>query len=353
MLDTAPLTDPIDERELVEFLAKVRKDQRYRYWTFGFPGCAVVGVALALLLFSGFFGLLAALFIDGEADIDDTPGSSVLMGVALTILLGLYIGLGAAFVRLVTAPHQGKLLFRMQRFADRNELRFSPLDANPGYPGAAFRHPNTVLRDHFSPQEGNAFDYGLAFKPSTGRNDSSLERWYLAITLDRNLPHIVLDARSNNSKIFGSNIEVYQREQALSLEGDFDRHFTLYCPTGYERDALTIFTPDLMALFIDELNAFDVEIVDNRMFVYSTKRLDFGDPEVHRRLFRIIDVVGSKTQRRTERYADENIADRRRDVVASDGRRLRQGISISGVVLAFLVGTSPFWGLIIDAVTGH
>ena len=38
------------------------------------------------------------------------------------------------------------------------------------------------------------------------------------------------------------------RTQVLSLEGDFDRYFTLYCPKEYERDALYVFTPDLMAL---------------------------------------------------------------------------------------------------------
>lgn len=42
----------------------------------------------------------------------------------------------------------------------------------------------------------------------------------------------------------------------LSLEGDFDRYFTLYCPGDYERDALYVFTPDLLALLIDESRHF-------------------------------------------------------------------------------------------------
>lgn len=53
---------------------------------------------------------------------------------------------------------------------------------------------------------------------------------------------------------------LFARDQVLSLEGDFDRYFTPYCPKQYERDALSVFTPDLMALCIDEAAPFDIEI---------------------------------------------------------------------------------------------
>jgi hypothetical protein len=98
------------------------------------------------------------------------------------------------------------------------------------------------------------------------------------IQLDRALPHMVLDAVQNDRKILGqrvSNLPArFDLAQRLSREGDFDRYFTLYAPADYERDALYVFTPDLMALLIDEAGSgeggsMDVEIIDDRMYVYA------------------------------------------------------------------------------------
>ena len=78
---------------------------------------------------------------------------------------------------------------------------------------------------------------------------------------------MVLDARSNNGLFGGTNLpSQFSKDQILSLEGDFSEYFTLYCPREYERDALYVFTPDLMALLIDQTSTFDVEIVDDWMF---------------------------------------------------------------------------------------
>jgi len=71
---------------------------------------------------------------------------------------------------------------------------------------------------------------------------------------------------------------VWERGQRLSLEGDFDRYFRLSCPEGYERDALYLFTPDVMARFIDNASALEVEIVDDWMFLYSPNELSTLDP---------------------------------------------------------------------------
>ena len=67
---------------------------------------------------------------------------------------------------------------------------------------------------------------------------------YVAIQLDTALPHLVLDGRRNNGRLGGSSIPMpIAGGQTLSLEGDFNEYFTLHCPTGYERDALYVFTP--------------------------------------------------------------------------------------------------------------
>ena len=70
---------------------------------------------------------------------------------------------------------------------------------------------------------------------------------------------MVLDSRDNNGLVGGATLPAtFRRDQVLSLEGDFNRYFTLYCPRQYERDALYVFTSDLISLLNDEADPFDV-----------------------------------------------------------------------------------------------
>ena len=147
---------------------------------------------------------------------------------------------------------------------------------------------------------------------------------YLAVTLARRLPNMILDAQGNDP-LFGSSLpRPPQATQRLSLEGDFDRHFSLYVPSGYERDALYVFTPDLMALLIDETGDLDVEIRDDRLLVYARGGFDLRDPALWPRIERIMRIVGAKTFSQTDLYADERIGDRAANVVAPEGQRLRR-----------------------------
>ena len=196
---------------------------------------------------------------------------------------------------------------RLDRFARANGLTFLP-SAVPAYPGAIFGlGQGRLATDHLATATGRYLDLGN-YRYSTGSGDDrTTHQWgFLALKLDRVLPHILLDAKANNGLFGTSTLPIsFDRAQVLSLEGDFDRYFTLYCPKDYERDALYVFTPDLLALLIDESRHFDVEIVDDWMFVYSATRFDMTDPGTLRRLFRIVDTVGAKTLRQTARYSDE------------------------------------------------
>ena len=75
-----------------------------------------------------------------------------------------------------------------------------------------------------------------------------------------------------------------------------------------------------MALLIDEAAPFDVEIVDDWMFVYSNVAFRTGDANLYARLFRIIDTVGAKTLTQTDRYVDARVGDFAANVVAPAGR---------------------------------
>jgi hypothetical protein len=149
---------------------------------------------------------------------------------------------------------------------------------------------------------------------------------YLALTLSRRLPNMILDSKRNNTLFGSSLLQPPTNDQRLSLEGDFDTHFDLFVPSGYERDALYVFTPDLMALMIDESSDFDVEIRGDQFTVYAPKGLDLTKPATWHWIERVMTVLGVKAFSRADGYSDERVADRAANLIAPPGQLLRRSI---------------------------
>ncbi len=218
---------------------------------------------------------------------------------------------------------------RLNRFAQANGLKFTPTITNPVRDGMIFnigrsRSANNILTStSFNPFEIANYTYITG----SGKNSRTYNYGYIMVQLDRNLPHMVLDSKANNTNIFGisfSDLPVnFDKDQKLSLEGDFDSHFTLYAPKDYEQDALYIFTPDLMQLFIDDSLNFDAEIIDNKLYIYSNKQFDLNDQVLFQRLFNVIDKVAAKVESQTDRYVDDRVGSALNNVVAQPGRRLK------------------------------
>ena len=165
----------------------------------------------------------------------------------------------------------------------------------------------------------------------------SVDLGYLSITLPTRLPQMILDAKSNDRGPFSSLMKKPKASQTLSLEGDFTSHFRLYVPTGYERDALYVFTPDLMGLLIDETGDLDVEIRDDQLIVYKPGGFDLTDPAIWARFDRIKETVGAKAWDQTDRYKDERSSQLDFGQVAPEGRRLRKRVpKIVWLVLGFI-----------------
>jgi hypothetical protein len=344
-LDYSPLTAPVSRADVAGFRSWAR--------SFGAPwarnavpaGNIVAGILGAGILMFLLGGLLASFFTEGVRD--SNP-----IGVALpALLLGILAIAVVAGVRSRRRLGEGwQQWYRLSRLAQANRLRFIPRDSSPGFPGEIFQlgTEQTVLSELRSggldPGQPGFFGLGnYRYTTGSGRNRSAHSWGFLALQFDRAMPNIVLDSKSNNS-LFGSNLPaVLDRKQILHLEGDFDRHFTLYCPEQYERDALSILTSDLMALLIDEATAFDVELVDRWMFVYSAKPFEMTDPATLQRLFTIADTVGAKAHSQTEHYADERIGDPVVDIGAPQGARLRHNASTGLIIGVCALGAICGW----------
>ncbi|GAA3026805.1 hypothetical protein [Microbacterium dextranolyticum] len=191
---------------------------------------------------------------------------------------------------------------------------------------------------------------------SVATPERSMRIEYLAMTPPRRLPHLLIDATGNGRE----RRQRPTRDRRLSLEGDFDRHFHLYAPRGYERDALSVFMTDLMALLIDETGDLDVEVRDDQLIVLRPGGVDLADPATWQRFARIRATVGQKAWSQTDLYADERAAPPSltlegssaandeaatdaTNTVAREDRRLRRkiptmvwiGVGIAAAALAF------------------
>ncbi|MFT4283908.1 MAG: hypothetical protein QM598_03620 [Protaetiibacter sp.] len=326
--DLSPLTEPLS-REQVRAWRRANRDIRFGsaspWWTL----LIAAPVAVIGMLFVG--GMLGSLA--------QRPAFGGVTALALLLPVA-FLGIVAVAIVASVAGGRGSAerLMRLARFAEANGFAFSPRNADPSYPGLIFRvGRRRHALDHIVRTAPRFLDIGnFRYTTGSGKNQKTRTWGFMALHLDRRVPHMLLDARAND--FLGSNLPAsFSKDQVLSLEGDFDHHFTLYCPREYERDALYVFTPDLMALLIDEAGAFDVEVIDDWMFVYSQAPFRMGDGPTLLRLLRIVDTVGAKTVDRTDYYADERIGDRAVNLVAPQGARLRRGIPWAVVLITTVV----------------
>lgn len=320
VLDLQPLVVVPDRAAVAAFRAQHRQDPAFGVgFTAGPILIAVVGAVFAL------FGLAIGL-----------PQGLIPIAIG-----GAAIAAGV--VSLATGGLRWKRLYRLATFAAANDLLYYPSAEGPGYAGAIFGHGSgRRIKDHFYRAEGRVLDYGnYEYSTGSGKSRRTHQWWFLALRLDRRLPHMVLDSRANNLLFGSTNLPVaFSKDQALSLEGDFDKYFTLYCPKEYERDALYVFTPDLMALCIDEASMWDLEIVDDWLFAYASRTIDMTDPGIHQRVWRFVDTVGAKTLSQTDNYADEQAGGRAAfaaNVVAPQGARLKRGVPVAAIIVTIAV----------------
>lgn len=299
--DARALTMPGDASAARAFTARLRAEGRLPRAN---TAVAVVAYVFAFALIGGagvFLVVLLAIFRTAIGD------GVVVLGLIFAI--PILLGLGALVAALFAVRHgqrkQEDRRWRLAGFARDVGMEYVAALPEPPLPGAIFQiggdrtaydlvrsaHPRFV-------EVGNH-----SYTVSNGKNTTTSRWGYIAIRLDVPLPHIVLDAQGN-----GVRLGLWERGQHLSLEGDFDRYFRLYCPTGYERDALYLFTPDVMARFIDSAATLEVEIVDDWLFLYSSTELSTLDPARWAWVFSVVSTLLDKLEQ-WGRWRDDRLSD--------------------------------------------
>lgn len=147
-----------------------------------------------------------------------------------------------------------------------------------------------------------------------------------------------MDAKGNNGSFGISNLSPdIDRGQRLQLEGNFNEYFDVYVPRGYERDALYVFTPDVMQRILDSATKYDIEIIDSDLYIYQRGRLSLRSGEQLKELLSIADSVREKIVSQSDYYADYRVNDRNLNVVAPQGARISQRLAWWRVVIVVIV----------------
>ncbi|HWT55555.1 MAG TPA: hypothetical protein VN031_00830 [Candidatus Microsaccharimonas sp.] len=255
---------------------------------------------------------------------------SVLL-VLLTVL-GTLAGGGALFlaVMLVGSAYGFWTIYsavvvslRIRDFAARNSLAYIHDSVGPGYAGTYFSQRQVRILDAIRSNAPLFIELGNFQELIDGRQH---HYGYVRIKLPKALPHIMLNAKSNGRDL----PDDVQHSQILHLEGDFDQHFTLYAPQGFERDALYIFTPDVMARFIDTVGAFNCEIIDDELYLYGNQSFNLTQPTVITGLDALAAQLLEKFGRQIRNYSDDRAAassvaaNAQPSAVSAPGRRLKR-----------------------------
>ncbi|WP_159500980.1 hypothetical protein [Microbacterium sp. 18062] len=283
--DPRPLTMPVD-RAAVRAFSRSQPGPGAGPVVAGVIAIVVVAGMLVPVIFGVLFSLLASV---------GTRGVSLFALIPLLVFVAV-VAIGVFFgIRAFTGF--GERAYRLAMFAQANGMTYVGKIADPGLPGMIFhRGSSRVSKDAVRGDLPRFVEFAnYRYTTGSGKNQTT-HRWgYVAIKLDVPLPHIVLDALGNNGLFGASNLPAsFDADQRLSLEGDFDRYFTLSCPRGYERDALYLFTPDIMARFIDNAAALDVEIVDDWLFLYAKRDFSTLDPATWAWLFSVVGALLDK-----------------------------------------------------------
>lgn len=178
-------------------------------------------------------------------------------------------------------------------------------------------------------------------RPYPGLVDDGL---FLAVPMPRRLPHIAL---LRDFELSSTPLEL---RAAYRMGIEFDEVFTLLCPPGYERDALYLFTPDVMAAMLDDAGGaqWGAEVLDDQLFFrFPPSSLPGAVLEEDlRRAFLLVERTSVQLEEQARRYSDARVGERSLDLIADAGRRVGRrriapALLIALVALPFMV-IAPF-----------
>jgi len=92
-----------------------------------------------------------------------------------------------------------------------------------------------------------------------------------------------------------------------------------------------------MASVIDNGSAYDMEVVDDELFIYKKGQFDLSSEEQLRSILAVVDTISGELRNQSRLYADERVADKSQNIIAPQGARLKKGINWAVVVVVIFI----------------
>lgn len=296
-------------------------------------------------------GIVLYLFMAGPVIVGGlSSGQGFGPGIVGMLIIVALISVGVVAAAIYGSRLQAQHSVRMKRFAEANGGVYQENVMAPQLNGMIFDEGHSrTLEESISFKDGIEIG-NYTYVKGSGKNQTTYTYSFARVALNRNLPHMVLDAKSNN--FFGSNLpDSFDSTQRLTLEGDFNNHFNVYVPNGYETDALYVFTPDVMAVLVDHGSKHDMEIIGEELFIFKSGKTKLADKSELESVLSIVSTISNELRAQSKRYVDDRVVQSAAvasqgaasglPVVADEGRRLKQ---------KFPVGAFVFIGFVMLAI---
>lgn len=324
-IDYSALTLPVTKEDLRAYSAK------YESGALSFGAATAIG-AICLVLIVGI-----TVSVSG-------------IGHGAVIPMMVFLGLPAVLIgwlAIVLSRKAKKMRARLYKFALANKSELIINRSARQYAGMLFDEGHSqTIKEALVLADGREIG-NYTYVTGSGKNRREHYWGYARVKLSRRLPHMVLDAKSNNFlKRFSNLPDGFIRNQTLRLEGNFNDHFTLYAPKEYEQDAFYVFTPDVMAAILDSGIKYDIEVVDDTLILYSSSEFRMDQESQLRSIMQVIDTISDELKDQSSYYADERVGDRALNIVAPAGHRLKAGVRIGTIITIILFVAYAVWTLI-------
>jgi len=287
-----------DERELEAAIENLDDDERPDV-----PGRSFVPAAIAYIVLLVYFGVAWLAFADSlDVDGGRVPAGAI---IGLVVNMLIFVGLWYAALRfsrwLDKPPREAELrAWREHMTGMVNDVDIEPVGRATFVSVISGERRTARCDPRYSAP-------GVEFGNLASRTHSYLEWCYLATELPAPLPHLFLESAAAGP--LPRELAAADIGQAMSVGQPFDRHFTLYAPTGYEHDALYVLTPAVMAALLDHATDVHVEIIGDTLVFFAPGPADFGTPEPWEAVDALWMNAVPLLVTRAQRYRDERVPD--------------------------------------------
>mgnify|MGYP001596145412 CR=1 FL=1 len=168
----------------------------------------------------------------------------------------------------------------MKEFARENNFDYYDSGSLEDVRGTLFERGHSKDISHVVAGKQGDFPvrfFHYQFSVQRGKEPSTYYFTVAEITLRGPVPHVLMESRGMFDFM---SFRGKAHPAEVSLGETFRRHFHVYTAKDFEIEAFEIFTPEVMEVLIEKAKGFDLEFVENRIYVFTrgiiTRRSDMA-----------------------------------------------------------------------------